>query len=199
MTTRVFLSAGVPRGKRASKYEPYGAAAITDATLIMARVLLRRRARIVTGAQPAISRVLLKSAPKAPEGVTVEIFQSERFRSKVPHTTLELQRAGHGEITWIEGSEGEPEPVSLTRMRKAMLHGDLAAAVFIGGMDGIEEEFSLFAQAHEKAPMFVFAGPGGAARRLPEHPRARVFSGGEYLFYATAIADTLGLPEPSSS
>jgi hypothetical protein len=199
MTPRVFLSAGVPHGDRAKAYEPYLAAAIMDAVLDVARVLLRRRARIVCGAQPAISPVLLKTAPEASDGLSVEIFQSKRYRGEVPQTTLDLEQEGRGRIRWIEGTRDEPKPVSLTRMRHAMLAGQMDAGVFIGGMDGVEEEFSLFRDRHSAAPVFVLAGPGGAARRLAETPDVHAWAGGSYLVYAMEIADALGLEEPSGA
>lgn len=196
MTVRVLLSAGVPHGDRAEPYEPYHAGAILDAALEVARVLLRRRVTIVSGAQPAISPVLLRSAPERPDARSVEIFQSKRFRGLVPDETLQLQRQGFAEIMWIDGDADEPKHVSLTRMRAAMIDGELDAGVFIGGMDGVEEEYELFRERCPDAPAFVLAGPGGAARRLAERPGVVAWRGGSYLVYAMEIADRLRLDEP---
>ena len=49
-------------------------------------------------------------------------------------------------------------------MRQKMLsRQDLAAAVFIGGMDGIEAEYDLFVRFHPEAKVLPIAAPGGAA------------------------------------
>ena len=52
-------------------------------------------------------------------------------------------------------------------MREAMLsRSDLGAAVFIGGMDGILAEYSMFKTFHPNAEIFAVPGSGGAARDL---------------------------------
>ena len=52
-------------------------------------------------------------------------------------------------------------------MRIEMLsRQDLGAAVFIGGMEGVEIEFDLFQQYHPGAPVLLVPAPGGAALDL---------------------------------
>ncbi len=193
MSPRVFLSAGVPHGDRADAYAPYDPEAILDAVVWVARILLRRGAHLVTGAQPAISPVLLKIAPEAAEGLSVHIFQSEVFRPLVPQETLALEQNGHGRIEWIGAEPEDLVPEALARMRRAMLEGPLDAGIFIGGMNGVEDEFVLFRDIHREAPVFVLAGPGGAARGLADDPEVTSWRGGEYPRYAMDIADGLGL------
>lgn len=43
---------------------------------------------------------------------------------------------------------------------------DYEAAVFIGGMDGVEEEYELFSEMHPEIPCFPIASTGAAARIL---------------------------------
>ncbi len=195
---RVFLSAGVPWGERALRYEPFNAEAITDAAVWIARILLRRGARLVFGAQPAISPVILSIAADAPERDAVEIFQSERFRPVVPPETLELARAGHGHIEWVDGTEDEPLQDSIGRMRDRMLDREIVAGVFIGGMNGIEDEFERFGTRHAGRPRYVITGPGGAARKLLDRLRNTdaSYADGAYPDYGLEIADGLGLPGP---
>ena len=45
---------------------------------------------------------------------------------------------------------------------------DLDKAVFIGGMEGILEEYALFTEFHPKAKILAVPAPGGAARQLAE-------------------------------
>ena len=48
---------------------------------------------------------------------------------------------------------------------------DFAAAVFIGGMEGVEDEYNLFRQYHPAARCYPIASTGAAARLLyDEHP-----------------------------
>jgi hypothetical protein len=52
-------------------------------------------------------------------------------------------------------------------MREEMLSRPrLAAAVFIGGMEGIFDEFQLFRQYHADSPILALGSPGGASREL---------------------------------
>ena len=42
------------------------------------------------------------------------------------------------------------------------------AALFIGGMEGIEEEYDHVKEISSQTPCIPITGPGGAAARLPE-------------------------------
>src|SRR5439155_22552270 len=56
---------------------------------------------------------------------------------------------------------------SLLRMRQEILgRQDLAAAVLIVGMEGVEAEYTLFKGFHPKAKALLVPAPGGAARQL---------------------------------
>ncbi|MBD2124752.1 hypothetical protein H6F68_28190 [Trichocoleus sp. FACHB-262] len=52
-------------------------------------------------------------------------------------------------------------------VREAMLsRPDLKAAVFIGGMEGVEIEYEMFKRFHPEAKVLPVAAPGGAAQQL---------------------------------
>jgi hypothetical protein len=52
-------------------------------------------------------------------------------------------------------------------MRTVMLsREDLDAAVFIGGMEGVLEEYTLFSELHPKGKIISVPATGGAARDL---------------------------------
>jgi hypothetical protein len=54
-------------------------------------------------------------------------------------------------------------------MRQSMIgSADFAAGVFIGGMEGVEEEYYLFREQHPDKPVFPIASTGAAARILFE-------------------------------
>ena len=46
---------------------------------------------------------------------------------------------------------------------------NVVAAIFIGGMEGIAEEFKLFVESHPNLPMYLIASSGGATRSLFEN------------------------------
>jgi hypothetical protein len=56
-------------------------------------------------------------------------------------------------------------------MREQMLQHAFDAGVFIGGMDGVEEEFQLFRTRHPTALVLPVASTGAAARILFDQHR----------------------------
>ena len=56
---------------------------------------------------------------------------------------------------------------SLALMRKKMIdENDFCAAIFIGGMEGVEDEYNLFKKAHPDCPVFPIASSGAASKIL---------------------------------
>ena len=55
---------------------------------------------------------------------------------------------------------------SLARMREAMLTGPFVGGFFIGGMEGVEEEFAMFSRFQPGFPAFPIASTGAAAAKL---------------------------------
>ena len=50
-------------------------------------------------------------------------------------------------------------------MREEMIYqNDYIAGIFIGGMEGVEEEFELFSKSHSKALLLPIATTGAAAK-----------------------------------
>lgn len=47
-----------------------------------------------------------------------------------------------------------------------MLEGSFEAGVFIGGMNGVEEECEIFTKLHPNAKVLALGSPGGAAKRI---------------------------------
>jgi len=170
----VFLSTSIPDPERWSGYaDPLE---ITDAVVSLARACLTAGLGVVTAAHPTIAPLLLYVAAELPaeHAARIVIYQSELFDEVLPPATRRLAEEGIGEMVWTPAEPGE-EPVpgrwdgSLLRMRQQMLREvEPAAAVFVGGMEGIAEEFALFAEIRPKAPVYPIAAPGGEARRLIE-------------------------------
>ena len=57
---------------------------------------------------------------------------------------------------------------SLLKMRESILARKYEGAVFIGGMEGILEEYELFHSLHPKAKSIAVGSPGGASKILAE-------------------------------
>jgi len=159
----VFLSASVPDPRRHQKYwDSADVTSIREAVRALAIVVLQRRT-LVFGGHPAIAPLIVLVAQRMGFEKKVRIFQSEFFRSIVPRESLTLPW-----IRWTDNVEQNQE-YSLRHMRAQMLGSpSFSAAVFIGGMDGVEREFELFRRLHPLSPVYPVASTGGAARLIWE-------------------------------
>jgi hypothetical protein len=185
----VFLSASFPSAERdVAHHESADPDEITQAVVAVARATFAAGGRLTFGGHPTISPLIMMTAEdylpaslkeRRALGVPpVLIFQSKAFAGSVPSSTLAMARLQLGTIRWTPPApserarmRGRPDPANFTRslaaMRRRML-GDpaLAAAVFVGGMEGIEQEAAFFAQLQPTRPRYFLGAPGGAARRL---------------------------------
>lgn len=172
----IFLSAGVPderepRGPLDQYYiEHRHLNRISEAVDNLCRFAFSRNIDIVFGAQPAISPLLLSAARRFGEKTDnrVIIFQSAFFQHKIPRSTLELAK-GYGTmlLTQAKPLDHPIQSESLTWMRTIMVKSpNLIGAIFIGGMDGIEEEAALFHNREHPKPMFAIGSTGSAAEDL---------------------------------
>lgn len=200
----ILLSASVPYDRRGVSRQPAGGsratspvyletmqpARIRSAVLALTRAALRRGARLVFGAHPAISPMVLSAArdAHAPRG-SIVIFQSRFFRADVPASTLDLASWEAGVLVWTEAAPGprgagavpeaEQRARSLTRMRRQMVSfPGLRGAIFVGGMEGVEEEAELFRQQNERLPRYALASTGSAALKIWMQSQGRDFMGG---------------------
>ena len=170
----VFISASIPDPTRWSgDFDPLE---ITDAVVAVARTLLTAGYQLVTAAHPTIAPLLLYVAAELDlaDNRNVSIYQSRLFENDLPAATLRFEELGVGRIVRTRAEPGdEPEPgrwdESLRVMRQQMLlETRPIAAVFIGGMEGISEEFTLFNRLEPGGATYALGKPGGAARDLPE-------------------------------
>lgn len=161
MSKRVFLSASVPRPGRGNFHETADPFLIQFAVRELLTVALGRR-RIVWGGHPAITPMVW--AVCADLGVdyarAVALFQSRYFSAEFPEENDNFSNLTV--VDAVEGDRGE----SLARMRREMLSGPFHAAVFIGGMEGVVDEYDLFVSLHPGAIVLPLYAPGGAARDL---------------------------------
>lgn len=163
----VFLSASFPTGKRGEAFPASDPAAVADAVTATIRTIFGANGRLVFGGHPTITPLVLHVAGDRGYRGGVDVYQSRWFRREVPQETLRLEQLGFGRIHWIAAATTLQE--SLRAMRTQMLRESKpVGAVFIGGMEGIRDEWDLFATLAPGRPRMALAAPGGASADLVE-------------------------------
>jgi hypothetical protein len=160
----IFLSSSVPVQGRGNFYETADPFLIQSAVREFVTLVLGRRL-IVWGGHPAITPMVWAVCEDL--GVdfasAVVLYQSKFFSDVFPEENRHF-----GNVEYVEAVPGDREG-SLLNMRKVMLsRDDLEAAVFIGGMEGVLDEHTLFTEFHPAAKVLAVPSPGGAARQLAE-------------------------------
>jgi hypothetical protein len=161
----IFLSASVPiRAPFSSDSRPQ---AIQAAINALAQVVLGRK-KLVWGGHPAITPLLWSAAQSVgvEYAIAVELFQSRLYEDDFPH-----ENKNFSNVTYVDAIDGDKDK-SLLAMRQTMLKSaDFDAAVFIGGMEGIADEYELFARQCPNAICIPIAQTGGAAVALARRLR----------------------------
>jgi hypothetical protein len=155
----IFLSASIPLEERHKKYfETADVIAIRDAVRALATVVIPKSI-LVWGGHPAITPLIRYVLNTMQTNVKdhVTLFQSNFFRDKFPEDNQFFENV-------VIVPEGKDLASSLERMRTEMFTKyDFKAGIFIGGMEGIEDEFNMFRQAHPMALLLPVASTGAAA------------------------------------
>lgn len=160
---RVFLSASVPLPARNPAYfNTADVVAIRDAVRALIVVLIENEIQLVFGGHPAITPMIRLQIAQSglPVGDKVIMFQSKFFNRVFPDDNEAFERVV---LTDVIDSDRDK---SLAHMRAEMLSGPFLCGLFIGGMEGVEEEFHLFRTAQPNAPAFPVASTGAAAAVL---------------------------------
>lgn len=156
---KIFLSASIPLANRDPKYvQTADISAIRDAINALAKVVIPN-AILVWGGHPSITPLIREILNKLGKDVSkhVILYQSNFFRKIFPVDNNEIEQI---EIT--EDKDNREE--SLTLMRNKMIgDNDFVAGIFIGGMEGVEDEFALFKKNHPNALLLPIASTGAAA------------------------------------
>lgn len=159
----IFLSASVPAPGRAPFDQDVEPQMIQAAVGALATVALGRRV-LVWGGHPAITPMMWAAAQSV--GVryadTVRLFQSRFWKDD----DFPEENKHFGNVTYVDPVDGDREK-SLHAMRLQMLRSDVFdGAVFIGGMEGVFDEYSLFATLYPGVKSVPVGVTGGAARLL---------------------------------
>lgn len=158
----IFLSASVPLVNRGSYHETANPFLIQCAVRELIISVIRQH-KIVWGGHPAITPMIWSICEDL--GIdysgAVVLYQSRFFDDRYP------EENDHFKNVVFTDAKPEGLDASLLLMREKMLsRDDLVAAVFIGGMEGVEHEFELFKNFHPTAKILPIPSPGGAALDL---------------------------------
>ncbi len=160
----IFLSAGVPTADRNPIYlETADIIAIRDAVIALAStVLATNEYHLIWGGQPSITPLiaLVLERFNLTMADRVTLYQSYEFERFFPKENDNV-----GRIIFTE--KRESRAASLRLMREHMIGDhDYVAAVFIGGMEGIQDEYAIFRELHPNVPCLPIASTGAAARLI---------------------------------
>lgn len=156
----IFLSASVPLPERDPKYiETADIIAIRDAIIALTTVALPHH-RIIWGGHPSITPLIYYVMQKLKLDIqkNVKLYQSLWFEDVFLEDNNRFEN-----IVFTPKQENIPASIQL--MREQMFsENEFAAAVFIGGMNGIEDEFRMFREYHPDALLLPVASTGAATK-----------------------------------
>lgn len=182
----IFLSASIPLPDRHPKYyETADIIAIRDAIIALVSISLNK-CRIVWGGHPSITplvyyvieRMLVNNLQREDYSLLLSVEEKEQIAQKLKtqaqkHVKLyqslffkEIFPEDNDKFENIVFTENAGDiHSSIQLMRERMFsENEFSAAVFIGGMDGIEVEFNMFKEKHPDAVLLPVASTGGATK-----------------------------------
>jgi len=163
MSFSIFLSASVPLPSRHEKYfRTADQIAIRDSIRALVSAVIPPGA-IVFGGHPAITpmiRLLVLNKELSIES-HVFLFQTRFFEKDFPPEVREFEN-----LVLVDEVPNDLD-ASLAVMRETMIRSqNFSAAIFIGGMEGVEEEYRMFRRIHPNKPAYPIASTGAAALAL---------------------------------
>ena len=182
----IFLSASIPLPERHLKYyETADIIAIRDAVIALASIALPQH-RIIWGGHPSITPLIyyvvertiinnlerenweLPLSEREKELVNKELkgkiqnhvtlYQSLYFKDRFPEDNEKFEN-----IVFTENVGDIHSSIQLMRS-KIFYDNKFSAAIFIGGMDGIEVEYNMFREYHPDALLLPIASTGAATK-----------------------------------
>lgn len=181
----IFLSASIPLPERDSKYiDTADIIAIRDAVIALTTVVLPHH-RLVWGGHPSVTPLVYYVMQKLNLNIQehVTLYQSKFFEKYFPEDNNKFNNVILTDV--IDNDRDK----SLLHMRERMLDEfEFSAAVFIGGMEGIEGdkekgiegEYKMFIDRHPQALILPIASTGAATKiiydnLLPEEQKNERF------------------------
>lgn len=161
----IFLSASIPLPERDPRYyETADVIAIRDAVIALCSTVLPNY-RLIWGGHPSITPLVNYVLQKLNMEVQdhVLLYQSKFFEKFYPEDNNKFENV-------ILTPVSEERDLSLRTMRELMLGGkEFAAGIFIGGMEGVEDEYKMFKKFHPNAIIIPLASTGAAAKIIYEN------------------------------
>jgi len=162
---KVFLSASIPYPDRDRKYfATADVVAIRDAVRALATVVIPK-AHLVWGGHPSITPLIryVMERMKADSKTHITLYQSMFFENIFPPDNFSFEK-----IIFTERQDTLKDSIEL--MRNRMINdNDFKAGIFIGGMEGINDEYLMFKEKHPNALVLPVASTGAAAKLLFEN------------------------------
>jgi hypothetical protein len=158
----IFLSASIPLPERDPRYfETADIVAIRDAIIALTTVVLPIH-KIIWGGHPSITPLIYYVMEKLGLNIQehVKLYQSLWFEHLFPADNNKFEN-----IVFTDKLQDNPTSTHLMRDRM-LSENEYSAAVFIGGMEGIEIEYNLFREKHPNALVLPIASTGAATRIL---------------------------------
>lgn len=159
---KVFLSASIPYPDRDKKfYDTADIIAIRDAVRALATVVIPK-AHLVWGGHPSITPLIrfVMDRMNADLKRHVTLYQSLYFEDFFPRDNFAFEN-----IILTEKAMHREESLELMR-NKLISDNDFKVGIFIGGMEGVNDEHEIFRQKHPHALILPIASTGAAAKIL---------------------------------
>ena len=159
---KIFLSASIPYQERDRKfYDTADIVAIRDSVRALAAVVIPN-AHLIWGGHPAITPlirfVMEHLNTRLKDHIT--LYQSNFFKDDFPKDNFHFEN-----IRLTEALDDRDS--SLEKMRDEMIaRNDYKIGIFIGGMEGVLEEYELFKSSNPNALILPVASTGAAAKMI---------------------------------
>lgn len=158
----IFFSASMPKVGRGAYHETANPFLIQSAVREFVIAVIRQY-KIVLGGHPTITPMIWNICKDLNVDYRshVTLYQSRYFEGNFPE-----ENKFFPDVHFTEAVPGDMQK-SVLIMREAMLsRPNLVAAVFVGGMEGVEMEYEMFARMHPDGMILPIRATGGAARLL---------------------------------
>jgi len=155
----IFLSASIPFKERDQKYiDTADVVAIRDAVKALATVVIPK-SHLIWGGHPAITPLIRHAIRGMKQDIKnhVTLYQSNYFVDMFPEDNNYFEN-----LVIVPKATNRDD--SLKNMRLSMMKNNFRVGIFIGGMEGVEEEYELFRNHHPNALILPIASTGAAAR-----------------------------------
>lgn len=159
---KVFLSASIPYPDRDKRfYDSADIVAIRDSVRALATVVIPK-AHLIWGGHPSITPLIryVMDRMNADLKKHITLYQSLFFEDKFPRDNFAFEN-----IVLTEKRNTRDESLSLMRS-KLINDNDFKVGIFIGGMEGVNEEYLMFKERHPDALVLPIASTGAAAKIL---------------------------------